>query len=142
MESMAHTTAALCVAGREGLRLVSDRGTVHEVNVEAIDEVAETLKHGVIPGVVRRTWVATDDPIARAREWIGCGFDDPAVARWIAVGVYEPAVASELTTAGYEPKAAIFLEHDIAGMPLGQALAEGDISVADFERLFADGGCR
>lgn len=140
MESLAHAPAALCVAGREGLRLVTELGSVHEVNVEAIDEVAQTLEHGVIPGVIRRRWVTGDDAIAKAREWIGYGFDDPAVARWIAVGVYEPAVAADLAGAGYEPRAALFISETIAGMPLGQALAEGDLSLADFERLFADGG--
>lgn len=100
----------------------------------AVAAISTILRGAAVEGVERVDVVGRSSR-ATAVDWYRYGCTPREVERWLEVGVYEAPVAAELRGLYVRPSGPVWSE-EVAGLRLGVAVSEGDISTPEVARMY------
>jgi hypothetical protein len=101
---------------------------------ESVAAIASVLRGKRVEDV-ERIHVTGPSAKATAADWHRYGFTPEGVHEWLEVGVYEASVAAEMRGLDVRPAGPVWSE-EVAGMRLGVAVSEGDISTPEVARMY------
>lgn len=86
---------------------------------------------------IKRRWIVGSSVVQTAHAWAGHGFGSCEVRAWLDAGVYKAAVAGALNHFDVSPRARGW-SLEVQGVPLGVAVSEARLGIADCLRIVAD----